>query len=106
MNGPLLLLSSLLHNLRLQTGLKTQVSSVSAQQFSAEAWGAQPAAAQATEWVGTTTECLKLFFHKLFIRMQIRLMEINSFLKHNKTKKQFQGLDPIPENYDLIALKW
>lgn len=62
--GEFQLLSSLLLNLKSQTGLKAQVLSVPVQQFPTEDWSAWPATedwsagptAQAIEWVGTTTD--------------------------------------------------
>ena len=73
-----------------------RVPSVPIQQFPTEDWSAQPATedwsaaptAQATEWVGTTTEWSSAVLPQILNRMEIRLMENKQFLKKKKKKSQ------------------
>ncbi|XP_054408914.1 small ribosomal subunit protein uS2-like [Pongo abelii] len=86
-----------------------QVPSVPIQQFPTENWSAQPATedwsaaptAQATEWVGATTDCLKLFLHRLLSSMEKWLMEN----KHQFPKKK-KKRDSSVENGDLIKISF
>ena len=95
-HGLLQLLSSLLRNLRLQTSLKAGRCPLCLQQFPSEDWstrltlktGLQPPLCRPPNGWGQPPHVLRLFFHKLLNKMEIRLMKNKQLMENKQLKKK------------------